>query len=61
VPETPADEIHPEPPIGEPIPIERPVGDDQSDGPDPDSAGSGEHVVITPFTAGSAGAAHKEN
>jgi hypothetical protein len=56
VPETPADEIHPEPPIGEPIPIERPVGDDQSDAP-----GEGEHVVVTPFTAGSAGAAHKEN
>jgi hypothetical protein len=58
VSETPADEIRPEPPIGEPIPIERPTGDDRTDS---DDAGSGEHVVITPFTAGSAGAAHKEN
>ena len=51
MPETP-----PEPPIGEPIPIGRPVSDDQFDAP-----GEGEHVVITPFTAGSAGAAHKES
>ena len=56
MPETPADSIRPEPPIGQPIPIERPVGDDKSDTP-----GDGGHVVITPFTAGSAGAAHKEN
>ena len=49
-------ETPPEPPIGEPIPIERPVSDDRTDGPD-----EGEHVVITPFTAGSAGAAHKES
>lgn len=41
------------PPIGQPIPIERPTEDDRD--------GTGEHVVVTPFTAGSAGAAHKEN
>lgn len=48
-------ETPPEPPIGELIPIERPIAGDQSDG------AGGEHVVITPFTAGSAGAAHKES
>lgn len=48
MPETP-----PEPPIGQPIPIEKPVEDDTD-------SGSGEHVVITPQTAGSAGAAHTQ-
>lgn len=50
MPETP-----PEPPIGQPIPIERPGEDDAG------SDSGGEHVVITPQTAGSAGAAHKES
>ncbi len=43
----------PEPPIGEPI-YDAPQPDESSDG-------SGEHVVIIPQTAGSAGAAHKES
>jgi len=47
-------ETPPEPPIGEPIPFEKPVEDDADQG-------SGEHVVITPQTAGSAGAAHQES
>ena len=48
MPETP-----PEPPIGAPIYDElRPAEDDQP---------VGEHVVITPFTAGSAGGAHTDS
>ena len=45
------------PPLGEPIPIEFPDGDDQGNS---GGAGSGENVVIIPQTAGSAGAALPE-
>ena len=42
----------PEPPLGEPIYDEPPRPDGQDE--------SGEHVVVIPQTAGSAGAAHTE-
>lgn len=45
------------PPLGEPIYDPPPVPDTDQ----PDRIMPGEHVVITPQTAGSAGAAHKEN
>jgi hypothetical protein len=41
-----------EPPLGQPVYDEIPSTDDQS--------ADGEHVVITPQTAGSAGAAHTQ-
>lgn len=50
-----SESLPPEPPLGQPIHDEAPQPDGQ------DSSGTGENVVITPFTAGSAGAAHKEN
>ena len=49
-----------QPPIGEPIYDPPPVpGTEQPDRIVPEQ-GSGEHVVITPQTAGSAGVAHTE-
>ena len=42
------------PPLGKPIRPDTPVEDDQPD------QRPGEHVVVVPFTAGSAGAAHSD-
>lgn len=47
----------PEPPIGKPIPIEDPQA---PDAPRESPSSDGENVVITPQTAGSAGAAHTQ-
>jgi len=57
VPESPTPENPP--PLGTPIYDELQASD--GDRPGPAETAQSEHVVITPQTAGSAGAAHKEN
>lgn len=47
------------PPLGQPIPPEQPTQDDTG-APVAGQPPEGEHVVITPQTAGSAGAAHTQ-
>lgn len=52
---TPSEPSPPDPPpLGEPIHDEPAPRSDES----PEQPAGGEHVVITPFTAGSSGAAH---
>jgi hypothetical protein len=56
VPESPSPESAP-PPLGKPIYDELSTPDSASDS---DQPREGEHVVVTPFTAGSAGGAHTQ-